>query len=314
LPTQVTIDRPRTVIARNDSPDVPFEQSLNPYRGCEHGCAYCYARPTHAYLDLSPGLDFESKLFAKPDAAEILRRELGAAGYRCRPIALGTNTDPYQPIERDWRITRAVIEVLSECRHPFTIVTKSALVERDLDLIGPAAARGLVEVYISVTSLDRQLVRGLEPRAAAPQRRLQVISTLAAAGIPVGVLFAPVIPALNDHELEAVLAAAAAAGARHAGYVLLRLPREVNEIFKEWLAVHVPLRAQHVLGRIRDMRDGADSDSTFGRRMRGTGVFAELLRQRFDSACRRSRLVRSERALDTNQFRAPRLNGQLDLF
>jgi DNA repair photolyase len=314
LPTEVRIEQPRSIIARNDSPDIPFEQSINPYRGCEHGCAYCYARPSHAYLDLSPGLDFESKLFAKPDAAAVLRRELAAPGYRCRTIAFGTNTDPYQPIERNWRITRALLELLYQCRHPFSIVTKSALIERDLDVIGAAAALGLAQVHVSVTTLDRDLARRLEPRAAAPHRRLQAIAALARARVPTGVMFAPVIPALNDHELEAVLEAGASAGARHAGYILLRLPREVNAIFKTWLAHHAPLRAEHVLNRIRDMRGGAESDSQFGSRMRGTGVFAQLLRQRFDAACRRHGLVRSERELDVAQFRPPRPGGQLDLF
>lgn len=312
LPTTVTVERARTIISRNDSPDIPFEQSLNPYRGCEHGCVYCYARPAHAYMDLSPGIDFETRLFAKPDAAALLRRELAAPGYRCRPLALGANTDPYQPIERRWRITRQVLEVLVETRHPFIVVTKSALVERDLDLIAPAAAAGLAEVHVSVTTLDRGLARRLEPRAAAPDRRLQTVARVAAAGVRVGVLFAPVIPALNDHELEAVLGAAAKAGARHAGYVLLRLPREVAPLFEQWLDLHAPQAAGRVLGLLRQMRGGRDNDSRFGSRMRGTGELAALLARRFDLACRRTGLTRSARALDTTQFRPPG-GAQLDL-
>ncbi|MGE0384514.1 MAG: PA0069 family radical SAM protein [Gammaproteobacteria bacterium] len=310
LPTTVAIERPRTIISRNASPDVPFEQSLNPYRGCEHGCSYCYARPTHAYMDLSPGLDFETRLFAKPDAPRLLERELAAPGYRCRPIALGANTDPYQPIERRHRITRAVIEVLAACRHPFTIVTKSALVERDLDLLAPLAAQKLVEVFVSVTTLDRGLARRMEPRAAAPQRRLETIGALRAAGVPVGVLFAPVIPALNDHELEAVLQAAVEHGAGCAGYVLLCLPREVEPVFVQWLRAHEPLRADRVLGRVESMRGGARNDAAFGSRMRGSGVFADLLRKRFERACARAGITRSRRDLDTTLFRPP---GQAQL-
>src|SRR6185437_7605335 len=265
--TIVTIQAARTIIAHNDSPDIPFTQSINPYQGCEHGCIYCYARPSHAYLDLSPGIDFETRLFAKPDAADLLRAELARPGYRCDPIALGTNTDPYQPIERDWRITRAVLEVLAQCRHPFTIVTKSALIERDIDLIAPMAAQRMARVYVSVTTLDRELARKMEPRAASPQRRLQAIGTLARAGIPVGVMVAPVIPQLNDRDLEAIVAAAAAEGATSAGWVLLRLPREVSPLFRGWLDIHYPDRAAHVMSLVSQMRGGRDNDPAFGSRM-----------------------------------------------
>ncbi len=314
LATTVTIEHAKTIITRNRSPDIPFEQSLNPYRGCEHGCSYCYARPAHAYLDLSPGLDFESRLFAKTDAPALLRAELAAPGYRCRPIALGGNTDAYQPIERRYRITRGVLEVLAETRHPVTIVTKSALVERDLDLLAALAARGLVQVFLSVTTLDRELARRMEPRAAAPQRRLTTVARLVEAGVPAGVMFAPVIPGLNDEALESVLEAAAGAGARHAGYVLLRLPREVNSIFQDWLNAHYPLKAGRVMSLLRDLRDGRDSDSTFGTRLTGTGVFASLIRARFDRACQRLALNRSRHDLDTTQFEPPRRDGQLALF
>ena len=258
--TTVTIQRARTIIARNDSPDIPFSQSINPYQGCEHGCIYCYARPTHAYLDLSPGVDFETRLFAKPNAPDLLRRELAKPGYRCDPIALGTNTDPYQPIERELRITRAILEVLAAHEHPFTIVTKSALVERDLDIIAPMAAKRMARVYLSITTLDRDLARRMEPRAAAPQRRLQALEALARAGVPVGVMVAPIIPQLNDRDLEAILEAAAAAGARSAGYVLVRLPLEVAPLFRDWLAAHYPERSQHVMSLIRQMRGGRDYD------------------------------------------------------
>ena len=315
LHTTVTEERPKTVINRNRSPDLPFNLSINPYRGCEHGCAYCYARPAHAYVDLSPGLDFESRLFAKPDAAAVLRRELAARGYVCESIAVGANTDAYQPVERRLGITRAILEVLCECLHPFSIVTKSALVERDIDLIAPMAARGLAQVFVSVTTLDRELARRLEPRAAAPQRRVETLRRLAAAGIPTGVMFAPVIPALNDHELERVLEHAAQAGVHHAGYIMLRLPREVNPLFKDWLASHYPLRYERVMHRIQDVRGGEESDSQFGRRMKGQGVFADLVRQRFERACRSLGLNKSRHQLDTRQFRPPAADAaQLALF
>jgi len=317
--TTVTIQTSRTIIARNDSPDIPFSQSINPYQGCEHGCIYCYARPTHAYLDLSPGLDFETRLFAKPDAARLLRAELARPGYRCDPIALGTNTDPYQPIERDWKVTRSILEVLAEHEHPFTIVTKSALVERDIDLIAPMALKRMARVYLSITTLDRDLARKMEPRAAAPQRRLQALKTLSASGIPVGVMVAPIIPQLNDRDLEAILEAAAANGATSAGWVLVRLPREVAPLFREWLDVHYPLRAAHIMSLIGQMRGGRDYDATFGIRMRGTGEFAALLEQRFAIASRRLGLDRGrdQSGLDTSRFRPPSVRddgGQADLF
>ena len=316
LKTVVTIQRARTIIARNDSPDIPFTQSINPYQGCEHGCVYCYARPSHAYLDLSPGLDFESRLFAKPDAAALLRAEMAKPGYVCDPIALGSNTDPYQPIEREWQVTRQILEVLAEHEHPFTIVTKSALVERDVDLIAPMAARNMARVYVSITTLDRDLARTLEPRASAPPRRLQAIRTLTAAGIPVGILTAPVIPQLNDRDLEATLEAAVAHGATSAGWILLRLPHEIAPLFRAWLDEHVPLRAAHVMSLIHQLRGGRDNDPRFGARMRGTGVYAELIEKRFALACRRLGLGRDRTAaLDTSRFRPPRANtAQGELF
>ena len=309
--TTVTIQRARTIIARNDSPDIPFTQSINPYQGCEHGCIYCYARPTHAYLDLSPGLEFETKLFAKPDAAALLRAELGKPGYKCDPIALGSNTDPYQPIEREWKVTRSVLEVLAEHEHPFTIVTKSALVERDIDLIAPMAKKRMARVYLSVTTLDRALARRMEPRAAAPHRRLQALKTLADAGIPVGVMVAPLIPQLNDRDLETILEAAAANGAQSAGWVLLRLPREVAPLFREWLDVHYPLRAGHIMSLVQQMRGGRDYDSAFGTRMRGNGTLAALLEKRFAIACRRLGLNRGREhtGLDVSRFRPPKPDG-----
>ena len=305
LKTVVAIQASRTIIARNDSPDIPFTQSINPYQGCEHGCIYCYARPSHAYLDLSPGLDFETKLFAKPNAAELLRAELSRPGYVCDPIALGSNTDPYQPIEREWKVTRSILEVLTQCEHPFSIVTKSSRVERDIDLIAPMAAKSMARVYVSITTLDHDLARKLEPRATAPARRLQTIKTLAEAGIPVGVLVAPVIPQLNDRNLEAILEAAAANGARHAGWIMLRLPREVAPLFREWLDAHYPLRATHVMSLIQQLRGGRDYDSTFGTRMRGTGEFSGLIEQRFALAVNRLGLNRERAPMDTSRFRPP---------
>jgi len=304
-PTQVMPDASRTVIARNTSPDIPFDRSINPYRGCEHGCVYCYARPSHAYLGLSPGLDFETKLFAKLDAAPLLERELARPGYRCQPIALGTNTDPYQPQERRLGITRGILEVLAQCRHPVTIVTKSAAVTRDLDLLAAMAADGLARVALSVTTLDPALARTLEPRAAAPHRRLEALRTLSAAGVPTSVMVAPVIPALNDHEIEAVLEAAAAAGTQQAGYVLLRLPHEVKQLFAAWLEAHAPLRAERVLALVRQCRDGKLNDPTFGRRMRGQGAYAELIAKRFSLATRRLGLNRSRSPLRTDLFEPP---------
>lgn len=314
LRTTLTWEHARTVINTNQSPDIPFEQSINPFRGCEHGCIYCYARPAHAYVDLSPGLDFESRLFAKAGAAERLREQLSAAGYRCTPIALGGNTDAYQPIERQLRVTREILEVLAATRHPVTIVTKSALVERDLDLLVPMAKRGLAQVFLSVTTLDAGLARRMEPRAAAPRRRLKTLGALAEAGIPAGVMFAPVIPGLNDHEMEAVLAAAAEQGATYAGYVLLRLPREVEPLFVQWLENHFPLRAARVLSLLRDLREGKLSDASFGSRLVGTGALAQLIKARFQRACREQALNRSDHRLVTHLFEPPKLGPQLDLF
>ena len=305
LKTTVTIQPARTIIARNTSPDVPFSQSINPYQGCEHGCIYCYARPTHAYLDLSPGLDFETKLFAKPNAAELLRAELAKPGYVCDPIALGTNTDPYQPIEREWKVTRSVLEVLAACEHPFSIVTKSALVERDIDVIAPMAAKNMARVFLSITTLDKDVARKLEPRAAAPHRRLQALRTLSAAGIPVGVMVAPVIPQLNDKDLEAILEAAADAGATSAGWVMLRLPLEVAPLFREWLQTHYPLRAAHVMHVVNDIRGGRDNDPGFGSRMRGRGAFADLIEQRFRIAAARLKLDGENAPFDTSRFKPP---------
>jgi DNA repair photolyase len=310
LKTTVMIQRSRTIIARNTSPDIPFTQSINPYQGCEHGCVYCYARPTHAYLDLSPGLDFETKLFAKPDAAALLTAELAKPGYVCDAIAMGTNTDPYQPIEREWKITRQILEVLSACEHPVSIVTKSALVERDIDLLAPMAAKNLARVYVSITTLDRDLARTLEPRAAAPHRRLAAVKALSDAGIPVGVMTAPIIPQLTDKDLEAILDAASANGARYAGWTLVRLPHEVKDLFRDWLAQHYPLRAEHVMSVIQQMRGGRDNDPQFGSRMRGQGLFADLIARRFDIACRRLGLNRERTAMDTSRFKPPSTEAQ----
>lgn len=320
LRTTVTEERARSIIARNDSPDVPFEQSINPYRGCEHGCIYCYARPSHAYLELSPGLDFETKLFAKTNAVELLKAELARRGYVPKPIAFGTNTDCYQPIERRYKIMRGLLEVLAACDHPLTIVTKSALIERDIDLLAPMARKNLVKAYISITTLDHKLARTLEPRAASPQRRVDAIGALASAGIPCGVMVAPLIPALTDKSLEEVLTAAAAAGATRAGWILLRLPNEVRPLFKEWLAAHQPQRADHVISIIRQSRGGRENDPNFGSRMSGSGNFAELIGKRFDLACRRLGLnceedhMASRGGLDCTHFRPPQASGQLGLF
>ena len=316
LRTTVEVDASRTIVSHNQSPDLPFEQSVNPYRGCEHGCIYCYARPGHAWLGLSPGLDFESRLFAKPDAPRLLARELSRPAYRCRALALGTFTDPYQPVERRWRITRGILELLWSCRHPVSLVTKSALVERDLDLLAPMARENLVQVQLSVTTLDRALARSLEPRAAAPQRRLGALRRLSEAGIPCGVLVAPVIPRLTDHELEAILEAAAGAGARWADYVLLRLPGEVAGLFEAWLEARHPLKARAVMQAVRAARGGQVDDPRFGHRMRGEGEYARLLARRFELACRRLGLGRECPPLDTRRFRPPSIAGdrQLSLF
>jgi len=306
LKTSVTIERARSIISRNDSPDIGFSQSINPYRGCEHGCPYCYARPSHAYLELSPGLDFETKLFAKTNAPELLREELAKPGYKPSPIALGANTDCYQPIERKYRITRQVLEILSECDHPATIVTKSALVERDLDLLGPMARKNLVKVFVSIGTLDRGIARKIEPRAASPQRRVDVLRALSQAGVPCGVMVAALVPALNDKTMEQVLEAAAAAGAAEAAYVILRLPNELKAVFKEWLAEHYPQRAEHVMSIVRQLRGGRENDPSFGSRMTGTGNYAELMEKRFEIACRRFGLNKRETPdLDCNRFRPP---------
>jgi DNA repair photolyase len=311
--TRVCVDTARRVITRNHSPDVPFDQSVNPYRGCEHGCVYCFARPTHACLGLSPGLDFETRLFCKPDAATLLRSELARPGYRCSPIALGINTDGWQPVERRLQITRRILEVLQACHHPLSIVTRSALIERDLDMLAPMAAQGLVQVAVSVTTLDADLARCMEPRAATPARRLQTIRALAEAGIPVCVLVAPLIPVLTDGELETILGQARAAGATSAGYVLLRLPHEVRDLFREWLDTHRPGMAEHVFNRIADARGGKAYDATFGTRMTGTGHYAELLARRFGIASRKLD-YRTHPPLETRHFRAPPETAQLDLF
>jgi DNA repair photolyase len=311
IPNPATVVRPeaaRSIIARNSSPDIPFTQSINPYRGCEHACPYCYARPSHAYVDLSPGLDFETKLFYKENAAALLARELSARRYRCSPIALGSNTDPYQPIERRYQVTRSILELLSASGHPATIVTKgAALIGRDLDLLASMARRRLVAVFVSITSLDANLKRRLEPRAASPQARLKAVRELSDAGVPVGVMVAPVIPALTDHEAENILAAAAAAGALTANYVMLRLPHEVAPLFSEWLEQHEPLKARHVMSRVRALRDGRDYDARFGTRQRGTGEYADLFARRFAIARRRYGLSGHDARfeLDTTQFVPP---------
>jgi DNA repair photolyase len=313
LRTQTHVDPARTIISRNDSPDVGFDQSINPYKGCEHGCIYCYARPSHSYLDLSPGRDFETQIFYKPNAAELLRAELAAPRYEVRPLHIGGNTDPYQPLERKLRVTRGILEVLLELKHPLTIITKGGLILRDLDLLEQLASDNLVSVAVSVTTLDDELKRKLEPRTAGPKQRLHVIRELSSAGIPTSVMAAPVIPTLNDHELERILEQAAAAGARSAGYVLLRLPHELKALFEEWLREHYPDRAGHVLSLIRQMHGGALYDSSFKARQRGAGPFAALLRARFERA-RRALGLDKETELDTSLFsRPPAPSGQLDL-
>ena len=308
--TEVQVERPKTIITRNDSPDISFDRSINPYRGCEHGCVYCFARPTHAYMGLSAGLDFESKLFAKPDAARLLERELARDGYQPRTIAIGTNTDPYQPIEKDWRIMREILEVLEAHDHPVGIVTKSALVMRDIDILSRMAEKGLAKVALSITTLDRKLARSMEPRAATPARRLEAIRALAGAGIPVSTMVAPVIPGLNDHEIERILDSARAAGAREAGYILLRLPLEVSLVFKEWLLRHCPDRYRHVVALIRSMRDGKDYDSEFGKRMRGAGPYAWQISRRFEIAAGRLGLNLDKTVLRTDLFRRPAQAGR----
>jgi DNA repair photolyase len=313
--TRLHVDASRSVIATNRSPDVPFNRSINPYRGCEHGCVYCFARPSHAWLDLSPGLDFETQIYMKPDAARLLAEELGRPGYRPEPIHLGANTDPYQPVERDTGITRAILQTLHDAGHPVTVLTKGAMIERDVDLLGAMARRGLARAAISITTLDPALKRTLEPRAASPQARLRAIRTLTAAGVPTAVMVAPVIPRVNDHELEAILEAAAAAGAGHAGWILLRLPRELQQLMRDWLQAHRPLAAAHVMSLLRASRGGQDDDSRFHSRMRGQGAYAALIGARFKRAARRLGLATGEGPpLDCTQFRAPSTAGQLTLW
>jgi DNA repair photolyase len=305
IKTEVTFERPRTIITRNDSPDISFDQSINPYRGCEHGCFYCYARPTHAYLGLSAGLDFESRLFVKEGAGALLTRELAQPKYRPRVIALGSNTDAYQPIERQYRVTRSVLEVLAEARHPVGIVTKSNLILRDLDLLTAMAADNLVKVFVSVTTVDRTLARRMEPRAPTPERRLEAIERLAAAGVPVGVMAAPIIPAVNDDEIETILTRAYAAGAREAGYVVLRLPLELRESFREWLAVNFPDRLQRALSLTQSMHGGKDYESQWGRRMAGSGPYAWMIGRRFEIAAKRLGYRETALALRNDLFKPP---------
>jgi DNA repair photolyase len=313
--TQVTTDATRKIITRNDSPDIGFDRSINPYRGCEHGCIYCFARPTHAYLGLSPGLDFESKLFVKPEAAELLEKELSAPKYEPKVIAIGTNTDPYQPIERRYQVMRRILEVLDKAGHPVGIVTKSALVLRDLDILARMAERNLARVALSVTTLDAELARKMEPRAATPMRRLETLRRLAQAGVPTTVMVAPIIPALTDNEIERILEAAVTAGVQSAGYVILRLPLEVRDLFKEWLTANYPDRANHVFKLIRDMRGGKDYDSTWGKRMKGAGPYAWMIGRRFELACEKLGLNKEKARLTTEHFRAPKPGAeQLSLF
>lgn len=312
--TEVQIEKPRTAITRNELPDVPFDRSINPYRGCEHGCIYCFARPTHAYLGLSAGLDFEARLFAKPDAAKLLERELAKPGYKPRVIAIGTNTDPYQPIEKEWRIMRQILEVLNKANHPVSIVTKSALILRDIDILQEMAAKSLVRAALSVTTLDRKLARAMEPRAATPPRRLEAIQALTEAGIPTSVMAAPMIPALNDHELERILDAAKVAGALEAGYVILRLPLEVAPLFRDWLLQNYPDRYRHVMSLVRSMRGGKDYDAEFGKRMKGAGPYAWQLARRFEMATKRLGMTRRSMPLRDDLFVPPDGSGvQLSL-
>ncbi|WP_448501497.1 PA0069 family radical SAM protein [Sphingomonas sp.] len=311
--TTVTVEHPKTIIARNRSPDVPFDRSVNPYRGCEHGCIYCFARPSHAYHDLSPGIDFETRLFAKPSAPGLLRAELSRPGYTPRPIAFGTNTDPYQPIEREWGITRGCIEILAECRHPLTITTKSDRVTRDIDLLAPMAAEGLAAVMLSVTSLDPRIAMTLEPRAPHPEKRLAAVAALTAAGIPTFVSISPVIPAITDHEIEHILERAGKAGARAAFFMPVRLPHEVAPLFRAWLDAHYPDRAGKVMAIVRSLRGGRDNDPDFFTRMQGQGPWADLLRVRFQKACAKHGLTGERLTLRTDLFRKP-TGAQGELF
>jgi DNA repair photolyase len=315
--TQVIEERVKSILTGNDSPDISFDLSINPYRGCEHGCVYCFARPTHSYLNMSPGLDFETRIIAKVNAAQRLREALASRNYEPQYLNIGSATDAYQPVERKLNITRSIIEVLAECNHPFSLVTKSSGIERDLDLITPMAAKRLVAVYVSVTSLDPKLARILEPRAAAPHRRLQTIEALSRAGVPVGVSVSPVIPFINEPEIERILEAAAQAGATRAFTVVLRLPWEVNPLFQQWLDAHFPQRAARVMARVREMRGGKDYESAFGKRMKGEGIWAQLISQRFQKACTRLGFNRDRIELDLTQFRRPKLprrDGQAELF
>jgi DNA repair photolyase len=319
LRTTLLKDASRTIIARNTSPDVPFDQSINPYRGCEHGCVYCFARPTHAWLGFSPGLDFETRILFKPDAAKLLRKELSDPKYRCRMIAMGTNTDPYQPVERQMQITRTIVRTLADFKHPLGIVSKNHMITRDIDILKEMAQDDLVECFLSITTLDAELARTMEPRASTPKRRLDAIEALAKAGIPVGVMTAPMIPALNDHEMETILSEAHKRGARRAGYVYLRLPLEIKDLFREWLEAHVPDRAARVMSLVRQGRNGRDYDPEWGSRMTGEGPVAQLLSQRFDRACRELGLNVERFRIDTKKFRVPadalaeRNGGQLSL-
>lgn len=316
LKTQVQVEKPKRIITRNQSPDISFDRSVNPYRGCEHGCVYCFARPTHAYMGLSPGLDFETRLFVKPNAAALLERELAEPGYVCRTIAIGTNTDPYQPIEKRHRVMREVLEVLERANHPVAIVTKSHLVTRDKDILGRMGEKGLAKVALSVTTLDGRLARSMEPRAASPRRRIDAIRELSEAGVPTAVMVAPVIPALNDHEIERILDAAQAAGAREAGYVLLRLPLEVSELFRQWLLAERPDAYRHVMSLVRSMRDGKDYDAAWGKRMTGAGPYAWQIGRRFELAMKKLGMQKGARAkLRCDLFEAPQAKGvQLSLF
>ncbi|TWF57289.1 PA0069 family radical SAM protein [Neorhizobium alkalisoli] len=312
--TEVQVEKPRTAITRNDSPDIGFDRSINPYRGCEHGCIYCFARPTHSFMGLSPGLDFESKLFAKPDVPKLLERELSRPDYKVRAIAIGTNTDPYQPLEREWRIMRQILEVLHKANHPVAIVTKSALIMRDIDILADMASKGLAKVGISVTTLDRKLARTMEPRAATPTKRLEAIKALTDAGIPTAVMASPIIPALNDHEIERILEAGHAAGATEASYVLLRLPLEVSPLFKDWLLQHYPNRYRHVMSLVRSMRGGKDYDAEFGKRMKGAGPYAWQIGRRFEMATKRLGMTRRGFPLRDDIFLRPNGAGiQLSL-
>jgi DNA repair photolyase len=313
--TEVTHEKPKKLITRNESPDIGFDRSINPYRGCEHGCVYCFARPTHAWLGLSPGLDFESRLFVKDDAADLLRRELSAPSYQAKTLAIGTNTDPYQPIEREHRVMRAILQVLAEANHPVAIVTKSALVLRDLDILGPMAAKGLAKVALSVTTLDRELARAMEPRASTPQRRIDTIEKLSQAGVPAAVMVAPVIPGVTDHEMEAILARAHAAGASDAGYILLRLPLETQDIFGHWLVENFPDKYRKVMELVRSTREGKLYDSAWGKRMTGNGPYAEMIGRRFELASEKIGFSRQKTRLRTDLFLRPEGGGvQLSLF